>query len=144
MCPSQCLRSDPWEVTGTPYDALTYLANGLNFKLFGITYLVGKIKFKLLLFGPLAKWVFLVQQRTFLDKQQNRGGASFEVTAVQVAALLCGQLGWKKRLKFMTKHPRIPPFKTYSFEVLWDSSKLDGLVTKERSTVMVFSHKASP
>ena len=28
----------------------------LNFKLFGITYLVGKVKFKLLFQGPLAKW----------------------------------------------------------------------------------------
>ena len=32
------------------------LGQWLNFKLFGITYLVGKIKFKLLFQGPLAKW----------------------------------------------------------------------------------------
>ena len=31
------------------------LGQWLNFKLFGITYLVGKIKFKLLFQGPLAK-----------------------------------------------------------------------------------------
>ncbi len=37
---------------------LTYLlGQWLNFKLFGITYLVGKIKFKLFFQGPLAKWV---------------------------------------------------------------------------------------
>ena len=34
----------------------TYLAKWLTFKLFGITYLRGKIKFKLLFQGPLAKW----------------------------------------------------------------------------------------
>ena len=33
----------------------SYLANGQPFKLLGITYLVGKIKFKLLFQGPLAK-----------------------------------------------------------------------------------------
>ena len=33
------------------------LGQWLNFKLFGITYLVGKIKFTLLFQGPLAKWV---------------------------------------------------------------------------------------
>ena len=33
------------------------LGQWLNFKLFGITYLVGKIKFKLFFQGPLAKWV---------------------------------------------------------------------------------------
>ena len=33
------------------------MANRL--KLFGITYLVGKIKFKLLFQGPLAKWDML-------------------------------------------------------------------------------------
>ena len=32
------------------------LGQWLNFKLFGITYLVGKVKFKLLFQGPLAKW----------------------------------------------------------------------------------------
>ena len=32
------------------------MAKLLNFKLFGITYLVGNIKFKLLFQGPLAKW----------------------------------------------------------------------------------------
>ena len=32
------------------------LGQWLSFKLFGITYLVGKIKFKLLFQGPLAKW----------------------------------------------------------------------------------------
>ena len=36
-------------------DEHTYLANGQPFKLLGITYLVGKIKFKLLFQGPLAK-----------------------------------------------------------------------------------------
>ncbi len=35
------------------------LGQWLNFKLFGITYLVGKIKFKLFFQGPLAEWVFL-------------------------------------------------------------------------------------
>ena len=34
---------------------LPRLGQWLNFKLFGITYLVGKIKFKLLFQGPLAK-----------------------------------------------------------------------------------------
>ena len=33
----------------------TYLANGQPFKLLGIPYLVGKIKFKLFFQGPLAK-----------------------------------------------------------------------------------------
>ena len=33
------------------------LGQWLNFKLFGITYLVGKIKFKLFFQGPLAEWV---------------------------------------------------------------------------------------
>ena len=32
------------------------LGQWLNFKLFGITYLVGKIKFKLFFQGPLAEW----------------------------------------------------------------------------------------
>ena len=32
----------------------TYLANGEPFKLLGITYLIGKIKFKLYFQGPLA------------------------------------------------------------------------------------------
>ena len=32
-----------------------FLGQWLNFKLFGITYLVGKIKFKLFFQGPLAK-----------------------------------------------------------------------------------------
>ena len=32
-----------------------YLANGQPFKLLGITYLIGKIKFKLFFQGPLAK-----------------------------------------------------------------------------------------
>ena len=35
------------------------LGQWLNFKLFGITYLFGKIKFKLLFQGPLAKWELL-------------------------------------------------------------------------------------
>ena len=34
----------------------TLLGQWLNFKLFGITYLVGKIKFKLFFQGPLAEW----------------------------------------------------------------------------------------
>ena len=34
---------------------LFLLGHWLNFKLFGITYFVGKIKFKLLFHGPLAK-----------------------------------------------------------------------------------------
>ena len=34
------------------------LGQWLNFKLFGITYLVGKMKFKLLFQGPLAKLGF--------------------------------------------------------------------------------------
>ena len=34
---------------------LNLLGQWLNFKLFGITYLVGKIKFKLLFQGPLAE-----------------------------------------------------------------------------------------
>ena len=33
----------------------SYLANGQPFKLLGIIYLVGKIKFKLFFQGPLAK-----------------------------------------------------------------------------------------
>ena len=33
----------------------SYLANGQPFKLLGITYFVGKIKFKLFFQGPLAK-----------------------------------------------------------------------------------------
>ena len=33
----------------------TYLANGQPFKLLGITYLIGKIKFELFFQGPLAK-----------------------------------------------------------------------------------------
>ena len=32
----------------------SYLANGQPFKLLGITYLIGKIKFKLFFQGPLA------------------------------------------------------------------------------------------
>ena len=36
---------------------LNLLCQWLNFKLFGITFWVGKIKFELLLQGPLAKWV---------------------------------------------------------------------------------------
>ena len=36
------------------FSSSSYLANG--FQLFGITYLVGKIKFKLLFQDPLAKW----------------------------------------------------------------------------------------
>ncbi len=35
------------------------LSQWLNFKLFGITYLVGKIKFKLFFQGPLAEWVYI-------------------------------------------------------------------------------------
>ena len=34
---------------------MAYLANGQPLKLLGITYLVGKIKFKFLFQGPLAK-----------------------------------------------------------------------------------------
>ena len=41
---------------------------------------------------PGLEFFFLVQQLALHGKRQNRGGASFEVTAVQVAALLCGQL----------------------------------------------------
>ena len=37
------------------YQGNTFLAKRLNFELFGITCLVGKIKFKLLFQGPLAK-----------------------------------------------------------------------------------------
>ncbi len=37
-----------------------FLGQWLNFKLFGITYLVGKIKFKLFFFqGPLAEWALV-------------------------------------------------------------------------------------
>ena len=35
------------------------LGQWLNFKLFGITYLVGKIKFQLLFQGPLAEWAYV-------------------------------------------------------------------------------------
>ncbi len=38
-----------------PIQMYAYLANGQPFKLWGITYLVGKIKFKLFFQGPLAK-----------------------------------------------------------------------------------------
>ena len=43
----------PWYLVNGVY----WLGEWLNFKLFGITYLVGKIKFKLFFQGPLAKWV---------------------------------------------------------------------------------------
>ena len=43
---------------------VSYLANGCPFKLLEITFLVGKIKFKLLFQDPLAKWV----KRAFFDK----------------------------------------------------------------------------
>ena len=45
-------ESSPKKVICSSY---SYLANGQPFKLLGITYLVGKIKFKLLFQGPLAK-----------------------------------------------------------------------------------------
>ena len=40
---------------GRSWKSKDLLGQRLNFKLFGITYLVGKIKFKLLFQGPLAK-----------------------------------------------------------------------------------------
>ena len=47
------------------------LSQWLTFKLLGIPYLVGKIKFKLLFQGPLAKWVrFLVSFRGCNDQFQ--------------------------------------------------------------------------
>ena len=44
-----------YTVLPTPGSTLYLLGQWLNFKLLGITYLVGKIKFKLLFQGPLAK-----------------------------------------------------------------------------------------
>ena len=48
---------NPWKNEGfsTPNIWVTYLANGYPFKLLGIPYFVGKIKFKLFFQGPLAK-----------------------------------------------------------------------------------------
>ena len=51
------------------------------FQLFGITYLVGKIKFKLLFQGPLAKWVddrrffqrHKLDKRVIIDQNQTLG-----------------------------------------------------------------------
>ncbi len=40
------------------------LGQWLNFKLFGITYLVGKIKFNFFFQGPLAEWVMWFQPHT--------------------------------------------------------------------------------
>ena len=47
----------PWFswIWGYPLET-NLLGQWLNFKLFGITYLVGKIKFKLFFQGPLAEW----------------------------------------------------------------------------------------
>ena len=62
MCPNSDVGRGKFGVTSTipRYSTnvsriFTYLANGQPFKLLGITYLVGKIKFKLLFQGPLAK-----------------------------------------------------------------------------------------
>ena len=44
-----------WSPTTFPKGSLNLLGQWLNFKLFGITYLVGKIKFKLFFQGPLAE-----------------------------------------------------------------------------------------
>ena len=46
------------------------LGQWLSFKLFGITYLVGKIKFKLLFQGPLAKWVNSSPLKSFNPKSK--------------------------------------------------------------------------
>ncbi len=50
-----------WKIMNWSYllPSLNLLGQWLNFKLFGITYLVGKVKFKLFFQGPLAEWVKL-------------------------------------------------------------------------------------
>ena len=49
------------------------LGQWLNFKLFGITYLVGKIEFKLLFQGPLAKWVWRLSKGKLTDFNKGTG-----------------------------------------------------------------------
>ena len=57
------------------------LGQWLNFKLFGITYFIGKIKFKLLFQGPLAKWLFiycLISVYLFVLKDESPKARSLE------------------------------------------------------------------
>ena len=47
--------SESWGTVSILMSTLHSLSQWLNFQLFGITYLVGKIKFKLFFQGPLAE-----------------------------------------------------------------------------------------
>ena len=48
------------------------LSQWLNFKLLGIPYLVGKIKFKLFFQGPLAKWVYFLHKNWIFHLREGK------------------------------------------------------------------------
>ncbi len=90
------------------YGLFTSLSQWLNFKLFGITYLVGKIKFKLFFQGPLAEWVTSIYTKHLFGP--NPKPTKTHMNPKQVEFFPCRRsfLPWFWRIEVMAIEPSCP------------------------------------